>query len=98
MPAFRTLPPDIIKRMLYGERDVLTPLQETRQQRRMTTPCERCGGAMHAHLDPSYAFSPNDPLPRQLHVCIDANTGIVLKIGNPAQVEPSLPIIRPRDD
>lgn len=94
----------LVRRLLAGEQDVLTPLAEQRRFDITTKPCPRCGGAIHQYLDPQHAFSPENPLPRSVGRCVDcgytydAASGIVLNNGNPAKVEEALPLIKPKDD
>ena len=90
---YRPLPPALVKRMIEGVPDELSELAEHRMRSLKGTPCPRCQSAMHPFLNPRYAFSPDDPLPRMLSRCtecgleLDPMTGIIVSPGNPAKVE-----------
>lgn len=97
-----TLPLAVRRRLIEHEPDVLAPALEGRTQK-FSVPCPRCGGAMHQRLA-ERAFNTNSVLPRTSARCvdcgheIDTQSGMVMQMGNPAQVEPALPIIKPKDD
>lgn len=91
---YRPLPPDVIHQLLKGHTNELAEMQEKRSSALGRFPCPRCGGAMQAHLH-AKPFAPNqqDPLPRRYLQCIecgheiDEATGVVIKLGNPADVD-----------
>jgi hypothetical protein len=97
----RTLPLHVRRRLLEHEQDVLSPASE-KQAQTFSKPCPRCGGAMHLAL----AAKPfgGGLLPRNEAKCvdcgcsIDATTGFMTEMGNPAKVEPALPIIDPKKE
>lgn len=93
----KTLPAELIQRLLKPERDVLTPRAEERLSQIKNTPCERCGGAQVATVDTTRPFG-DDALPRLITECrdcgrrVDHQTGIILALGNPAAVESPIPL------
>jgi len=93
----RTLPLSVRRKLIENQPDILTPLAVARATK-YSTPCPRCGGAMHQHLAPR-AFTAESVLPRTVARCVDCSyevdtqSGIVTNTGNPAKVEEALPII-----
>lgn len=105
MPTFKTMPKELVLRLLKDEQDILTPLAEKRSAAIKNTACPRCGSSLHAKLAPlNMVFTPDDPLPRLLGECPEcgfsasANTGVVYSTGDARRVTDPLPIIRPKDD
>ena len=100
--ALITLPQHILRRLLEHEEDILSPLQTARAQK-YSAPCPRCKGALHQHLAEK-PFSQDSVLPRTTARCvdcgceIDTQSGIMIKMGNPAKVESPIPIINPKAD
>lgn len=95
--TFRTMSPALILRLLHGETDQLTDLQQSRISSIKRTPCPRCGSSLHPQVreDP---FSAADPLPRMLATCEcgyaqDTTTGLVVSMGSAAKVKDPLPIV-----
>ncbi len=97
-----TLPLDVRRRLVEHEEDVLSPAVEDRAQR-YSAPCPRCGGAMHQRLA-AVAFTPDSKLPRTTARCVDCDceidtqSGLMTAMGNPAKVEPPIPIIEPKNE
>lgn len=97
-----TLPLEIRRRLLEHEPDTLTPLVEAKNKK-AALPCPRCGGAMHQFLA-ERPFTSTSILPRTVARCVDCScemdmqSGLMVKMGNPAQVEDPFPIIKPKDD
>lgn len=97
-----TLPPSITARLLYDEKDTLTPMVEARNAK-ASLPCPRCGGAMHLSLAEK-PFTNTSVLPRTVARCVDCScemdmqSGLMVKMGNPAKVEEPFPLIKPKDD
>lgn len=99
---FLTLPLAVRRRLLEHEPDVLTPAVNERAQK-YGKPCPRCGGAMHQSMA-ERAFTAGSMLPRNVARCVDCGcevdtqSGMMIKMGNPAKVEPPFPIIDPKKD
>lgn len=97
-----TLPLAVRRRLIEHEANVLAPALELRTKS-FSLPCTRCGGAMHQKLA-ERSFTANSVLPRTTAYCvdcgheIDTQSGITIKMGNPAKVEEALPIIKPSED
>jgi hypothetical protein len=97
----RTLPLHVRRRLIQHEDDVLTPAVQAQAQK-YSSACPRCGGAMHLGL----AEKPfrGGILPANEARCvdcgcvIDALSGMMVKMGNPAKVEEALPIIDPKKE
>lgn len=89
----KTLPQDVLRRLIEKEEDILGPMADADRTARATTPCPRCGGPFHKQFDPQRAFSPDRPLPRAFYRCVDCgytydpHTGFVIAMGNPGKVE-----------
>lgn len=96
---FKPLPPDIIKRMLYGTTDELTDLARKRMSEIKGKPCPRCKSAMHPIFHPATAFTPDDPLPRTVGRCTDCQlewdpvTDLIINTGDPSKMESPVPIV-----
>lgn len=87
----KTLPHDVLLRLIEGEEDVVTPAAQKESRTRATTPCPRCMGHFRQKLDPGRAFSPDRILPRFFHECaecgytVDPETNFVIAMGNPGK-------------
>lgn len=97
----RPLPPEVIRKMIEGHTDELTELAKERARLIEQMPCPRCRSAMEQRLHPSFAFTPDDPLPRSVACCtecgctVDPKNGIVLDVGDATKIpDPPIPIIR----
>lgn len=94
-----TLPLSVRRRLIQHEADVLTPAAAARTKN-AEMPCSCCGGAMHLGIA-TQPFTANSVLPRNVAKCvdcgqeIDTQSGMIIKLGNPAKVEPALPLIDP---
>lgn len=101
--SFKTLPPNIVARLLSTESDYVTEAGDERRERAAGTPCPKCGGALQATMLPDYIFAEHDPLPRFMSKCVDCGhtfnpeNGMIIESGNPARVEEELPTIKPSD-
>lgn len=97
-----TLPLEVRRRLIDKEPDILSPALEARAQK-YSVPCARCGGAMHQRLA-TQTFTVDSMLPRTVARCvdceyeIDTQSNIVTAMGNPAKVEPPIPIIDPKKE
>lgn len=97
-----TLPLSIRKKLLEHEPDLLSQKVKDRTEK-YGFPCPRCGGALHQHLS-DRPFTNTSSLPRTTAQCvdcgheIDTQSGMIVKLGNPAKVEPPFPIIDPKKE
>lgn len=97
-----TLPLHVRRRLIEHEDDILTPAVAGRSQK-YSAPCPRCGGALHQAMA-EQPFTAGSTLPRNVARCvdcgheIDTQSGMVVKMGNPAKVESPFPIIDPNKD
>lgn len=103
--AFHVMNPDLVRYLLLGEVDSLTPLHEERMQKIKRTPCPRCGASLHPKLAEGLSvFDPSDPLPRMFATCEcgfvqDIRTGMIVDRGSATKVKDPLPIVgKDRDD
>lgn len=96
---FLTLPLATRRRLIEHETDILTPAAAQRSQT-YGAPCPRCKGAMHMAMA-DQPFTHGSVLPRNVARCvdcgceIDTQSGMMIKMGNPAKVESPIPIIDP---
>lgn len=102
---FKTLPADVVRRMLYGTFDELTPLAEARANEIKRTPCPRCGTSLSGKLAPLHSvFSPDDPLPRMMMHCQtcgfegSTRTGVIYSTGDGRRVDDPYPTVKSDED
>lgn len=99
----KTLPPELVRELIKGHEDLLTPLAEQRRLDITSRPCPRCQSPMEPTLYGAQPFRPDDPLPRTVARCVECGytvdrvSGIVLEMGRPEKVEEPIHTIRPKD-
>lgn len=87
----KILDPTLVRLLVKGEEDILTPRARGREMAISASPCPRCGTELRKSLNVKHVFTPDEPLPRILAecpecgFCYDPHTGIVLETGNPAR-------------
>lgn len=101
--AYHVLRPELVRHLLEGEVDELTPRNKERIDKIKRTPCPRCGASLHPKLNAADPYSERDPLPRMLATCEcgfeqDIETGLIIDRGSAAKVKDPLHIIRVDDD
>ena len=96
--------PVIIRKLLEGHRDVLTPAAEQSERYYAAQSCPRCGGSCRRMGDLSTMFKEDQLLPQFYLECLacgcvfEPQSGLVLEMGNVGQaVEPAIPILKTED-
>jgi hypothetical protein len=101
---YKPLAPGLARRMIEGVKDELGPLAEQRLSTIRGKPCPRCRSAMHPFVNPKYAFSPDDPLPRTLARCTECGlewdplSDIIISPGSASRIEDPYKINRDDPD
>lgn len=90
MPKFEPLHPDVIRKLLEGQEDVLSPLAEKENVLFKNSRCPGCGAYEHERsVDARRPFTPGSPLANKILRCLscraefDPTTGQVLRAGEP---------------
>lgn len=101
--AFHVLRPELVRHLLEGEVDEITPANTERIEKIKRTPCPRCGASLHPRLNTEQPFTQHSPLPRLWATCEcgfqqDPETGLIVDRGSAAKVKDPLPIIRVDDE
>ena len=100
---FVEMDPELIRKALEGYTNELAPEQKKLEAFYRQFHCQRCKStSLRKEADVRHAFSDPDTLvPRSLLRCnlcsclFDPFTGVQLERGNPAKIEPDIPIIDP---
>ena len=94
------LDPEITRKLLEGQVDVLTPASEDREKFYASQVCVRCGGSCRKVGDSRTMYVDGDILPRFYLECLacgcefNPHNGIIIKMGNLRQaLEPAIPLI-----
>jgi len=87
--AVKPLDPEIIAKLIEGEKDILTGAKEERNAFYASQSCPVCGGNAFSKIgDSRTVFRPTDPIARFLLKCdncdclFDPHSGVQLTLGN----------------
>ena len=101
----KCMDPNEIARLLEGHRDIITPLAEERESFYNSQECPNCQSTSFTRsTNSNIAFRGNDPIARFILDCqdcgcsFDPHSGLVLRIGNRAKLEPTIPILSGPED
>jgi hypothetical protein len=102
----KPMDPRITLKLLEGQKDVITPMAQERDQFYKDQSCPQCGGnAMTKTGDPNRLFRDGKPLAYYQLECdncgclFDPHTGLVIKMGNVANAfEPAVPLLEGPED
>ncbi len=105
MPV-KEMDPELAWKAIEGYQNELAPEQKALDAFYRQFKCKRCGSNCRKEtLNAVHAFNaPQTLVPRSVLRCLscaclfDPHTGMLLEMGNPAQVPPTIPIIQPRDE
>lgn len=100
MRSLEFMNPEVAKKLLEGQRDVMTPLSEDREKFYASQTCPRCGGNCRKLGNYHTMYTGDDALPKFYLQCLacgeefDPHTGIILKTGNVGRAfVPAYPIV-----
>ena len=98
MSTFKTLPPELVRRLIAQEPDVLTAREQQRQQLVKRIPCKRCGDPLVSVPDAARPFREGEVLPAIVGKCptcgytVDMQSGLVTDTGDARATRPPDPI------
>ncbi len=101
MGFFKPLPPGVAEKMLEGHEDTLTPMVQVELDFVNKQLCPRCGSNVIPEHDIRRLIKGvNRPLARcgECKCLFDPYSGLLLEMGNLANLEPAIPIINPSED
>ena len=75
MPAFREMDPEVIRKALEGQEDVLTPMAKKEEAFFRNTSCPVCGSRNHEEfLNTANPFTAGVPLPNKFLRCLQCQS------------------------
>ncbi len=90
MPAYKEMDPEVVRKLLEGHTDVLTPEAQKEQSIFRNSPCPLCKSyASNSQINPQRPWTPGSVLPNKILVCLQCNaewdpfTGLILKTSAP---------------
>jgi hypothetical protein len=100
MGVFKELDPAIIRRVIQGYDDVLTPTAKADEAFYRQFSCPRCNGNMNKEFNARSAFDGESLLPKALLRCplctllLEPHTNVIVEVGDdavlPLEIDPTL--------
>jgi hypothetical protein len=100
---FKEMSRDLLSKIIEGEEDILSALVARDREIYDSASCPRCGGRCATEVDAQRALKSSRPIPRHNCRCLECKclfepfTGILIEMGNLANLEPKIPILSTKD-